>query len=170
MYTDIFTQQPNFLIRLDEKTQTLELMSYVVFFSMDSRLSGDPQCYGNATSLPLPQSKIWKPPVTLLNGISDKSKTEYDENLVHICHPGVVLWPVGEIQSVGCEIDITYYPFDTQTCVAIYGLTNMNTDDVNLHQVVVQSQLLQDKCRRMELGILLVQHATNKVQFQEITR
>ena len=108
-------------------------MSYVVFFWMDSRLSLDPQCYGNATSLPLPQSKIWKPPVTLLNGISDKSKTEYDENLVHICHPGVVLWPVGEIQSVGCEIDITYYPFDTQTCVVIYGLTNMNTDDVNLH-------------------------------------
>ena len=49
-----------------------------------------------------------------------------------IKHDGSVRWEPGGVFKTMCEIDITYYPFDEQTCEIIFGAWTYQTNKVNL--------------------------------------
>ena len=80
----------------------------------------------------LPQSKIWKPPLNDFNGVKEKDQVGFDESLVDIQSSGLVTWPIDAVLSVHCEIDITYYPFDYQTCSLVFNMKMSNTDDIDI--------------------------------------
>ena len=64
--------------------------------------------------------------------VSDVAILDDDELAFRVKNTGVVSWELPQIFSVFCDVDITYYPFDTQSCtieVVSWGLT---TDELEL--------------------------------------
>ena len=41
---------------------------------------------------------------------------ENDELSIVAAYDGTVTWDPPGVYTVGCDVDITYYPFDTQDC------------------------------------------------------
>ena len=107
---------PSFIHDLDEKSQTLRLTSTISLFWEDPRLSWQPPDYGGISTIHIPQSQLWLPPVHIENSIDARERFGYDENLVTIHPSGHVSWTVNQVISVRCNIKVSYYPFDVQKC------------------------------------------------------
>ena len=45
---------------------------------------------------------------------------------------GEVLWLPGGVYKTSCDIDITYYPFDTQICTIIFSTLVSTLGEINL--------------------------------------
>ena len=81
---------------------------------------------------------------------------EYDQFRAVINSSGTVHWEPGGVFKTMCVIDITYYPFDDQTCRLTFGawsyhtakmnLTNM-FDAINLDSYSVSRFALTIRCR-----------------------
>ena len=47
-------------------------------------------------------------------------------------HTGAVHWEPGGVFKTGCMIDITYYPFDEQSCNLVFGAWSYRTVKMNI--------------------------------------
>ena len=45
---------------------------------------------------------------------------------------GEVLWLPGGVYKTSCDIDITYYPFDTQTCTIVFSTLVSTLNEIDL--------------------------------------
>ena len=61
---------------------------------------------------------------------------EYDQFRAVIESTGKVHWEPGGVFRTMCEIDITYYPFDDQTCKLTFGAWSYHTGKMNLTNTV----------------------------------
>ena len=57
---------------------------------------------------------------------------EYDQFRAVINSSGTVHWEPGGVFKTMCVIDITYYPFDDQTCRLTFGAWSYHTAKMNL--------------------------------------
>ncbi|KAK3088003.1 hypothetical protein FSP39_013312, partial [Pinctada imbricata] len=100
----------------------------------DSRLVWSTGTYDTEYVFAL-SSEIWKPEIFVDNAVSDVSILTDSDLAFRVKNTGKVTWELPQIFSTHCDIDITYYPFDTQTCaveVVSWGLT---TDELELNSL-----------------------------------
>lgn len=88
--------------------------------------------YGNLSILHLGNHEIWQPDILLYNSATGSDVDHYGSTHVLVYGNGEVLWvPPATFQSF-CEIDIRYWPFDTQQCTLILGSWTFNRNQVDL--------------------------------------
>ena len=130
------------------------------FIWTDYQLQWDEADYGGIGVLRLPPDKVWKPDIVLFNKyvikyssqtlsisstiisssfFSEKNICSADGNYevryksnVLIYPNGDVLWVPPAIYQSSCTIDVTYFPFDQQTCIMKFGSWTFNGDQVSL--------------------------------------
>ena len=108
---------PVYMISLNEENQLLSLTANFFLTWQDPRLTWDTTKQPIITQIHVPQSKIWHPSVTISNSISKTEENGFDENPVLIFgDSGAVNWEFTNSLTTLCDIDIAYYPFDTQKC------------------------------------------------------
>ncbi|XP_052776117.1 neuronal acetylcholine receptor subunit alpha-6-like [Mya arenaria] len=79
-----------------------------------------------------PQDNVWKPAVALKNTVNDV-KTLGDPTLNVIVHPnGTMLWKPYQVFETRCTFDITYYPFDKQSCEMIFVTWGYTSSGIRL--------------------------------------
>ena len=81
----------------------------------DYKLKWEPEDYGNISTVQFPVGKIWKPDVLLYNSADSNFDTTYPSNMV-VHSDGTVEWVPPGILKASCKIDITWFPFDDQSC------------------------------------------------------
>ncbi|KAI8777132.1 acetylcholine receptor subunit alpha-L1, partial [Biomphalaria glabrata] len=86
----------------------------------DERLTWDPKGYNNLKILRIPCEKLWLPDIVLYNSADDYT-TGYMNSKAMVSHDGNVFWPPPAKFRSSCKIDITYFPFDDQTCELKFG-------------------------------------------------
>lgn len=69
----------------------------------------------------LPAINIWIPDVGVMNG---KSSTDFDfsanvRGRVTVSYDGTIIWLHGAVLDVTCPLDVSFFPFDYQTCFLI---------------------------------------------------
>lgn len=64
--------------------------------------------------------KIWRPDVLLYNSVDPLFDSTYKSNLV-VYSDGTVNWIPPGILKTSCKIDITWFPFDDQSCYLKFG-------------------------------------------------
>ncbi|KAJ8300589.1 hypothetical protein KUTeg_022108, partial [Tegillarca granosa] len=64
--------------------------------------------------------------------ISDLSVIGDKSQVVQISSEGTLDWIVGKIDKTHCDCDVTYYPFDTQTCELVLIGVGYTRDEVEL--------------------------------------
>ena len=102
---------------LDEKSQVLESSIIIDAEWNDNYLSWNHSDYGDVSSFLYPQKKVWLPDIIIENSIESHKQLGYDENFVRVDKNGLINWVTSQVIKTGCDIDVTYYPFDIQTCV-----------------------------------------------------
>ncbi|WAR23911.1 ACHA6-like protein [Mya arenaria] len=96
----------------------------------DENLMWTPADYSGINIGVYPQDHIWKPGVALKNSVED-FKTLGDPSLnVEVTSGGIVTWEPYQIFTSRCTFDITYFPFDKQSCDLIFVTWGYNADHV----------------------------------------
>ena len=130
---------------LDEKAQVLETSIIVDTEWVDDYLAWNTSEYGGVENFLYPQRHVWLPDVVIENSVESQKQLGYDENVVYIDSTGLVNWKPSEVIKTGCDIDVTYYPFDTQTCNIIVSTWMSTIDDIDIEPEVSSDGLLLDR-------------------------
>ncbi|XP_060581895.1 acetylcholine receptor subunit delta-like [Ruditapes philippinarum] len=103
------------IIDLDEITGVLKTASYMIIAWYDEYLQWDKTEY-NTTTAYWPQNDIWKPDIALHNSVGSYKSLGHENVMVKNIYGGHILWVLHEMFETSCDIDMTYYPYDVQTC------------------------------------------------------
>lgn len=105
---------------LDEKNQVLTTNVWLDQEWLDEYLVWNPSDYGNLTKLRIPCDKIWLPDIVLCNNADDYTRGYYQSRAM-LDSGGNVFWPPPTKFRSTCPVDVTYFPFDDQTCIMKLG-------------------------------------------------
>ncbi|XP_005093940.1 acetylcholine receptor subunit alpha-1-B [Aplysia californica] len=102
---------------LDEVTQTWTFSSIFRFKWRDQIKTWQPKKYGNITEILLDPQDLWSPRLSIPNSLTGTYMFAGDSSFVKLKHDGSTIWEPGCVLTVPCDLDLTYFPFDTQTCI-----------------------------------------------------
>lgn len=122
---------------MEEKTQILVTNVWLDIEWVDQFLKWDPNEFNGLKVFRIPCKKLWLPDLVLYNNAADFTDYLMDTNaMVH--YDGTIFWPVPTKLQSTCKVDVTYFPFDVQTCKLKFGswtydgfqvdITNRTTD------------------------------------------
>ncbi|CAH8599721.1 unnamed protein product [Schistosoma intercalatum] len=117
--------------QLDEVNQVLTLNVWIEQEWVDERLTWNPQDYNNLSRIRIPCQKLWLPDIVLYNS-ADDYKTDYMQSKAMVQFNGNVFWPPPAKLRSTCKIDITYFPFDDQSCTMKFGSWTYDGWQVNV--------------------------------------
>ncbi|XP_056279915.1 neuronal acetylcholine receptor subunit alpha-4b isoform X2 [Pseudoliparis swirei] len=108
------------LIDVDEKNQMMTTNVWVKQEWNDYKLRWKPEEYENVTSIRIPSEIIWRPDIVLYNNADgDFAVTQLTK--AHLFHDGRIKWIPPAIYKSSCSIDVTFFPFDQQSCKMKFG-------------------------------------------------
>lgn len=143
---------------LDEKNQVLTTLVWLDQEWVDEFLTWNPSDFGGIQKIRVPCQSIWLPDIVLYNKfVSIFENFDHKYNLIIISADdytrgymnsravvepnGNVFWPPPTKFRSTCEVDVTYFPFDDQTCSLRFGgagvcdvyniYENLETDSVH---------------------------------------
>lgn len=122
------------LVDVNEKDQNLVFNARLGLSWSDFLLSWRASNFGNISSFLVRQEDIWLPDIQVANSVVKQTQFGYDELPVRLLNTGDIVWSPTVVLSTGCDIDVTYYPMDTQVCYIIFE-TSMSTNeeiDINI--------------------------------------
>jgi nicotinic acetylcholine receptor beta-1 len=111
------------LVAIQDLDEVENKLSTVVAFSIqwdDHRMAWDPDTNGGATSVLFPQSDVCIPPLIQSRPPTSIDTLGNDMIQVRYTANGRASWSPGTVLKSICGIDITYYPFDIQTCEMMF--------------------------------------------------
>jgi len=119
------------LVDLNLKDQILTTNVWIEHEWHDYKFSWDPTEYGGVTEIYVPSEHIWLPDIILYNNADgDYIVKTMTKAILH--HDGRVVWQPPAIFKSSCEIDVEFFPFDTQTCHLKFGSWSFDGFQVDL--------------------------------------
>ncbi|XP_060571171.1 neuronal acetylcholine receptor subunit alpha-6-like [Ruditapes philippinarum] len=80
-----------------------------------------------------PQDEIWKPDISLRNTFKSFTGLGASYLNVYVTSNGVVEWRPYQVLESTCSVDITFFPFDTQTCELKFTAWSYSKSHVDLN-------------------------------------
>ncbi|CAH8635150.1 unnamed protein product [Heterobilharzia americana] len=108
------------ILDLDENKQILRTNCWCMHKWTDSLLRWNESEYGNIKTVRIFPSQIWTPDIKLYN-FADERLREQREARVVVSSTGETLWLPQALFKSTCEVEISYFPFDTQICMLEFG-------------------------------------------------
>uniref|UniRef100_A0A8D3BLL6 Neuronal acetylcholine receptor subunit alpha-2-like n=1 Tax=Scophthalmus maximus TaxID=52904 RepID=A0A8D3BLL6_SCOMX len=84
------------------------------------KLQWNPSDFDNVTSIRVPSQLIWVPDIVLYNNADGEFAVTHMTK-AQLFHTGRVLWVPPAIYRSSCSIDVTFFPFDQQSCKMKFG-------------------------------------------------
>ena len=109
------------IIELDEPSQTLNINIWVMMAWNDCQLRWNVSDYDGIGNVVLPITELWSPDISLYDNLNDEGLGGRDRYLVNVANTGDLFYIYPAIIQVTCDIDVTYFPFDQQTCRLMFG-------------------------------------------------
>jgi len=70
--------------------------------------------------LMISQNNFWRPSIVLSNSVESLKELGDFSYKIRIDRDGNQEWQVGVVSKTGCSVDVSYYPFDSQSCDVSY--------------------------------------------------
>ncbi|XP_056004348.1 neuronal acetylcholine receptor subunit alpha-6-like [Ostrea edulis] len=115
---------------VDEVNEKLVTTGFLGLTWTDDLLQWDPTLQNEIFIIFLPQKDIWKPDLVLKNGFKKLTEMGGDFYFLSISNFGDVYWYPYEVFETRCSIDITYFPYDKQTCNVTFIVWSYSADEV----------------------------------------
>ncbi|XP_069119271.1 acetylcholine receptor subunit alpha-1-B-like [Argopecten irradians] len=100
----------------DEVSGTLSILAIFIVSWNDASLIWDPSLYGGMDETYITQNNLWLPKLYNIKASNAFSAISNSDFLVNIKNTGDIIWKPGGFFDVKCSTDVSYFPFDTQTC------------------------------------------------------
>ncbi|XP_041374386.1 neuronal acetylcholine receptor subunit alpha-6-like [Gigantopelta aegis] len=131
MVSDSVTITFNCNLIQDERNQIMTLNAWLEWHWKDELLEWDPALYGGLEIFRIPSTKLWLPDIVLYNNADDYTRGFMQCNVM-LHSDGTVIWgPPARLRS-SCKVDITFFPFDIQTCHLKFGSWIYDKSQVDL--------------------------------------
>ena len=101
---------------VDEVEQKIQITAYLKVVWSDHFLSWTPASYNNIDKITVKQDRVWKPDLALANAYDTVSGLGDSFMYLTITHLGEVSWYPYQIFDSSCTLDMTNFPFDSQSC------------------------------------------------------
>ncbi|KAH3851129.1 hypothetical protein DPMN_093610 [Dreissena polymorpha] len=124
------------LISIQDFNEVEEKISFtgLLFLAWkDERLVWDPKDYGGIDNLYIDVSKIWVSQMMLTNNVNKNERLSEDWHTVKVNASGVCAHHIGNVFTSSCDVDVTFYPWDTQTCSLDFMPANYGVDKMILY-------------------------------------
>ncbi|XP_059158988.1 acetylcholine receptor subunit delta-like [Physella acuta] len=104
------------IVELNDVQQSFTCNGFLAFYWTDELLVWNSTQYGGQRFIhPVPED-IWRPRVVVMNTLQDRDPFKDDISPVFVKYNGFVSWIPGSLFTISCELDLTDFPFDHQTC------------------------------------------------------
>ncbi|KAK3094009.1 hypothetical protein FSP39_022851 [Pinctada imbricata] len=124
------------VMEYDEISGVLSLTGGLYMNWQDPRLTWTPSAYSGIPLIVLPRSDVWSPDAYVINTSDQLEAMDSDKHYVlRILHTGFVFIGIGDTINVQCSSDMTYFPFDKQTCHIIIGIWGYLAREVYLKSI-----------------------------------
>ncbi|XP_071084850.1 neuronal acetylcholine receptor subunit alpha-10-like [Haliotis cracherodii] len=119
----VVTIYPIFLSidNINEAANTLTTRLILFQQWTDSRLTWKPSEYGGVTSVRLPSLRVWLPDIVPYNTAPSAASDPLYEETLDVSNDGTMKWAPLILVSSPCPLDVTNFPFDTQSCTIVFG-------------------------------------------------
>ncbi|CAB3361202.1 Hypothetical predicted protein [Cloeon dipterum] len=119
-------------IDLDEMSSIFTVYVWAKMLWNDEKLRWNASDYENINLLHLADHEVWQPDITLYNSAQGSEIDHYGNTHCLVYDSGQVLWvPPAEFHAF-CQIDLHYWPFDTQTCSLTLGSWTYDGEQIDL--------------------------------------
>jgi hypothetical protein len=88
-----------------------------IFTWTEERISWNQSEFGYQTSIYMAPEDIWRPRLFVQESYDTLIEVGNISGMVKVGSNGRVQWTVGTVIKVTCSVDVTYFPFDSQTCI-----------------------------------------------------
>ncbi|XP_061171697.1 neuronal acetylcholine receptor subunit alpha-7-like [Saccostrea echinata] len=116
--------------QVDEVNEKLVTTGFLGLSWIDDLLQWDPVNRNDIKSIFLPQNDIWKPDLVLKNGFERFHELGGSFYFLSVHNTGHILWYPYEVFETRCSIDITYFPYDKQTCKITFIVWSYSVNEV----------------------------------------
>lgn len=120
------------LMKIDEKEEVITTNVWVRQYWNDPRFSWNKTEYEISQIIINPE-KAWLPDVVLLNSAEAMTDGRSTAARLVVKHDGNVSWLNPVIFTSSCEIDITFFPLDDQTCQLNFGSWSYSSQFLDVH-------------------------------------
>ncbi|XP_060568989.1 neuronal acetylcholine receptor subunit alpha-7-like [Ruditapes philippinarum] len=104
------------IIDFDQITETLKTASYMAIKWNDTYLQWNGTEYNDSYLEHWPQNDVWKPDIVVVNSVRSYESLGHETLMIDNFNEGLIKWyPLDKFET-SCDIDMTYYPYDVQTC------------------------------------------------------
>jgi len=83
----------------------------------DPQLTWDPDQWGGIKRLTFSDDQVWKPDITAYEHVEEQSTP----TRIAVSSSGMAVWSVPRVTKMGCTMNLTSYPFDSQFCGMTIG-------------------------------------------------
>ncbi|XP_069122525.1 neuronal acetylcholine receptor subunit beta-3-like [Argopecten irradians] len=116
----------------DEKTQRLAISGFFIVYWTDESLYWNMSNFNYVNHVHSYGQETWLPNIALVNTYGKITMLAEKPATIIIFYNGEVMWISGDSYVVSCEVDITYYPFDTQKCNLLFEMWDSPVSEVAL--------------------------------------
>lgn len=122
---------------LNTKKEILSMIGRVKTKWNDPALTWYPMQHHNVTFVLLERKQLWSPEIIIDNAAGDVKPIgdSRREDIVRLEYSGTVQWDVSINFQTYCDIDVTFYPFDTQRCTIDFGEWSYTNKEINFTTV-----------------------------------
>ncbi|KAK4467829.1 hypothetical protein MN116_008752 [Schistosoma mekongi] len=121
----------NQIMDVDEKNQILATIMWLDLKWSDYHFQWNASDYENIRQINLPPERMWKPDILLYNSASEKFDQVFPTKVI-VRNTGNIQWvPPGLFHSI-CDIEVNWFPFDSQNCIMKLGTWTYQGNTVDL--------------------------------------
>ncbi|KAK6186079.1 hypothetical protein SNE40_008185 [Patella caerulea] len=117
---------------VQEKDQTLVAFGYIGLKWKDTFLAWNSTRFNGLRDMVVPQFKVWRPDVIIGNMVKKTTELGFDGMPIRLTNTGDVFWFPNVLFQTACDINIQYYPFDTQVCTIQLNPLVSSLDEIKL--------------------------------------
>uniref|UniRef100_A0A1I8I6M2 Neur_chan_LBD domain-containing protein n=1 Tax=Macrostomum lignano TaxID=282301 RepID=A0A1I8I6M2_9PLAT len=151
----------------DEKNQIVTLNMWVFQQWHDPNFIWDPASYDNIRVMHIPSEQIWTPDLVLYNNAGGDWDLRSSANKVSVFSDGTVQWKPPIIFKSQCDIDVEFFPFDTQNCTLKLGTWTHNGFLIDLRHVAQMEEALLNRRVNFDNCQAFIDYAVDLSQFVE---
>ncbi|XP_012266421.2 acetylcholine receptor subunit alpha-like 2 isoform X1 [Athalia rosae] len=119
-------------VAIEELKSMMTVHAWVKMFWIDEKLKWDPANYGGLAQLHLGDHEVWQPDIVLYNSAAGSTVDHYGNTHCIATQDGSILWVPPSQFMVFCDMDLRFWPFDTQVCSLRLGSWTFNGEQIDL--------------------------------------
>ena len=109
------------ILQLDPAAQVLHMSAYLSVLWWDTGLAWNTSDYGGVTMVEISSADLWTPALSVVNGAEDSDILSDRTAPITLQSSGMMTLPLSLNLKTSCTLDLTFFPFDKQSCDIIMG-------------------------------------------------